>query len=99
MNSFLSAESNNSNSGSAAAAAAPAAAAAAAPAAAAIPSSRSLWQQVLAAPMVTSNTTSLPNLRVHRPVTSKRPSVLGLFSGGRKTKRVNRKRRNTKYRR
>ena len=99
MNSFLSAESNNSNSGSAAAAAAPAAAAAAAPAApaaAAIPSSRSLWQQVLAAPMVTSNTTSLPNLRVHRPVTSKRPSVLGLFSGGRKSRRQTNRRRNHK---
>ena len=104
MNSFLSAESNNSNSGSAAAAAAaPAAAAAAAapaapaaPAAAAGPSSRSLWQQVLAAPMVTSNTTSLPNLRVRRPVTSKRPSVLGLFSGGRKSRRQTNRRRNHK---
>ena len=101
MNNFLTAESNNSNSGSAAAGnAAPAAAAAAAPAAAAIPptvpSSRSLWQQVLAPSPITSNTTSLPNLRVHRPATSKRPSVLGLFKGGRKYRRQTNRRRSHK---
>jgi hypothetical protein len=86
MNSFLSAESNMSNlTGSAAAGnAAP------------VASSRSLWQQVLAPPVITSNTTSLPNLRVRRSATPRRPSVLGLFTGGRKSRRQTNRRRSHK---
>lgn len=94
MNSFSTARSNNSNVNTNGVAVwSPAAASASI--ASAIPSSRSLWQQVLAPPVITSNT-SLPNLRVRRSATPKRPSVVGLFSGGRKTRRANRKRRNHK---
>lgn len=55
------------------------------------PSSLSLWQQVLA-----PSNTPASNLRVRRSATPRRPSVAGLFSGGRKSRRQTNRRRSHK---